>query len=762
MHADCLGNKLNVAVCARIQRGECTFTTKAQNLQQAGATGMVVFNNQFGASLIMSAAQNAPAITIPCLSISRLDGEAVQSMLSAARGSLQISSDISGPDKWQQHLAEFSSKGPTLDGRLVPDIVAPGSMVLSARTGGSCGSTQGYESVVYMAGTSMAAPIVAGGVVLVRQYFEEGWYPVGQKGQGQAHVPSGALLRAMVLNSGRALTGVENELGDASGQRLQLDTNLPTVQQGYGAMNLEAVLHFNPPTSGSAAALFVRDDQGPFATECLNTGDATPFGFRVSAGTQFKVTITWTDPPSDLLADVVLVNDLDLTVLGPNSQQWVGNNISSGGEPAYLTRDRFNNKEQVGLVAPEAGEYTVVVRGHNVPEGPQCYALVVTGDFEEVANAQVACSSDCSLHGVCVNGECVCSGLWYGIDCMRPIPQLKSHTTTATVYPYTWQYFYFDLGVSGSFQVEMQRTSQQGDPDMYIKQEGIPTLLDVSAVCGCTSWQSACPCREESWDGQGWPPVRELRSFGKVSGRVFVGVTAYCCNAAAFTIRVQHTGVESDQNAANVAVTTKISSGTPSPAPAPPPEQKPTIDDSPPPASGYLVSLTLALDLTRADFIEKQDAFKGAMASAANVTVDAVEIIVQEVTGRRNAQLRVEVKIDAKDKLAATGLTAALTSTKIRNELEAAGLPDANIVSPPKISLKSPVGDEFSILPSSVEGEGAVDEGQTQEAEGPSKDASPASGTGGSGRLTHVSLTLMVLMLAIMHLMVVGGRESEL
>ena len=105
MYAYCLGNKLNVAVCARIQRGECTFTTKAKNLQQAGATGMVVFNNQFGASLIMSAAQNAPAITIPCLYISRLDGEAVQSMLSAARGSLQISSDISGPDKWQQHLA---------------------------------------------------------------------------------------------------------------------------------------------------------------------------------------------------------------------------------------------------------------------------------------------------------------------------------------------------------------------------------------------------------------------------------------------------------------------------------------------------------------------------------------------------------------------------------------------------------------------------------------------------------------------------------
>ena len=57
-------------------------------------------------------------------------------------------------------LAEFSSRGPTADGRVKPDIVAPGRNIAAARAN----STNGY--VVY-SGTSMATPFLAGVVGLM-------------------------------------------------------------------------------------------------------------------------------------------------------------------------------------------------------------------------------------------------------------------------------------------------------------------------------------------------------------------------------------------------------------------------------------------------------------------------------------------------------------------------------------------------------------------------------------------------------------------
>ena len=71
-------------------------------------------------------------------------------------------------------VAQFSSRGPTPDGRLKPDLVAPGSSLVSAADGEACGT-------VTMSGTSMATPIVTAAAALVRQYFREGFFPSGAK-----------------------------------------------------------------------------------------------------------------------------------------------------------------------------------------------------------------------------------------------------------------------------------------------------------------------------------------------------------------------------------------------------------------------------------------------------------------------------------------------------------------------------------------------------------------------------------------------------
>lgn len=57
------------------------------------------------------------------------------------------------------------------------------------------------EQVGVDQGTSMSTPIVAGGAVLVRQYFTDGWYPSGAAVPADAFAPSAPLLKAVMMGA---------------------------------------------------------------------------------------------------------------------------------------------------------------------------------------------------------------------------------------------------------------------------------------------------------------------------------------------------------------------------------------------------------------------------------------------------------------------------------------------------------------------------------------------------------------------------------
>ena len=216
----------------------------------------------------------------------------------------------------------------------------------------------------------MAAPGVAGALALVRQYYTGGWYPSGSSVPGDAFTPSGALMKATLINSGSNMTGVSQPI--------------PSNCQGWGRVLLDDSLHI----SGDSRGLFVEDDPTGFALG--SSGDERAFPLAIASSSEpLKVTLAWTDYPSTPAANPHINNDLDLIVSGP-SGTFLGNVFSGGESTSGGSADRLNSVEQVLIPNPTPGSYTVTVRSFTVPNGPQPFALVVSADLSGCSPVPIA------------------------------------------------------------------------------------------------------------------------------------------------------------------------------------------------------------------------------------------------------------------------------------------------------------------------------------------------------------------------------------
>ncbi|MFZ2898988.1 MAG: S8 family serine peptidase [Saprospiraceae bacterium] len=256
--------------------------------------------------------------------------------------------------------------GPTFDNRRKPEIYAPGSNTTSSQAGTNC-------TTFACGGSSMATPAVAAAAALVRQYYMDGWYPSGTAQPHHAFTPSGALIKATLLNSTRDMTG-----NDAFGQAGPVN-GYPTNLEGWGGVVLDDALYFNGDAR-NLQAWDVRHAGG------LLTGEQHVYNLNVATnGQPLKVTLSWTEPPAaNASFGNPVINDLDLRVVAPDGTTFfLGNDFNASQSRANgATTDQVNNVEMVLVNAPQTGLWRLEVNGTLINQGNpgQGYALVATAD----------------------------------------------------------------------------------------------------------------------------------------------------------------------------------------------------------------------------------------------------------------------------------------------------------------------------------------------------------------------------------------------
>lgn len=320
--------------------------------QNGPAVGQPYF--RYNASGQMASAGNRPE------GISSNDGYDIISTSGNAKNILTVGAVNGIPGGYSRPsdvlISDFSSWGPTDDGRIKPDIVAQGVDVLStiATTNTSYASFNG---------TSMSSPNATGSLFLLQELYGK--------------LKSGASMRSATLKGIAIHTA--DEAGLAPGPDYKHGWGLLNVERGAALIN-EAVTSNNASTSNH---LLYENN--------LTNGASLTMNVVASGKGPLSATISWTDPRGTVeTVDILnnrskkLVNDLDIRITKTNGFgtyfPWTLN-PTFPASVAFPADNSVDNVERIDIDSTVPGQsYTIRVSHKGIlVKDAQAYSLLVSG-----------------------------------------------------------------------------------------------------------------------------------------------------------------------------------------------------------------------------------------------------------------------------------------------------------------------------------------------------------------------------------------------
>ncbi|MGE5461239.1 MAG: S8 family serine peptidase [Solirubrobacterales bacterium] len=289
--------------------GDCLVDDKVLHAQEAGAIAVLIWNGFGGLASQYSVGTSAASVTIPAVDLSQVDAEALAAAISPnapasyddVPGNVTITADQVVIPGFEDHMADFSSEGPTrTTNQLKPDVAAPGVLVTSVAAGTGTGS---YT----WDGTSMATPHVSGVATLLREIHPT-WSParikaaiMNQATQDMRNLDGSGPVPATVMGSGRVQafqSAIATNLAMPGSISLGLvgASDLYTAARVIRVFNMDTVAH----TYRAVAAVRYTDFNAKFSSAKVSVNEATlsrAQKFIVPPGKKVKVVLEVTLDP---------------------------------------------------------------------------------------------------------------------------------------------------------------------------------------------------------------------------------------------------------------------------------------------------------------------------------------------------------------------------------------------------------------------------------------------------------------------------------
>ncbi len=247
-----------------------------------------------------------------------------------------------------QTMTSFSSWGPTLDGRIKPDVVANGYRLYSTSYLNDDGTIKDHYE--YKSGTSMATPVVTGVVALMKEFWE--------RDDNKWRLPVPELTPDIVK---AVLCQTADDIGPKG----------PDYQNGFGKVNAKAAVDLISDSLVLGQRKIIQDsiaDQEDFL-----------YSIQVPEGTDsLKTTLCWIDEAGDPIEEKALVNNLDLFLIDSNGQIHNSFTLNKDNPAALAVTNKKNDVdtvEQIYIQNPDAGVWTIKVRGEELPGTAQRFTL---------------------------------------------------------------------------------------------------------------------------------------------------------------------------------------------------------------------------------------------------------------------------------------------------------------------------------------------------------------------------------------------------